>query len=356
MNRAERAVHRLDRVQQQHAWLGFPVAVWKKFGDDSAGNLAALIAYYGFASLFPLLLVFVTVLDIVLRDAPKLREQVLSSTFGQFPVIGPELRHNVHSLNATGPALVIGLVLTFLGARGVAGAVQNALSKVWAVPYFERPGFPWSLLRGIAMIVVVGLGLIVTAFLSGVAAGVGHVITGASGHIAAIAASLLVNIGVFWLAFRLATARQVTWRNHFPGALASAVVWQVLLLAGTYIVGHQLAHAKSLYGAFGIVLGLLAWLYLQAQATLYAVETNTVRARKLWPRSLAPPLTPQDRRAYALYAAVAQRNADERIRIDVEPPASPRAAGQRGDEQPTGRQPAGGQPAGGQPAGGQRAG
>ena len=321
MNRAERAMRGLDLVQRGHAWLAFPVAVWKKFGDDQAGNLAALIAYYGFASLFPLLLVFVTVLDIVLRDAPTLRDQVLNSTFGQFPVIGPQLQANVHSLNATGPALVIGLILTFLGARGVAGAVQNALNSVWSVPYYRRPGFPWNLLRGIAMIIVVGLGLIVTAFLSGLAAGVGHVISGASGHIVTVAASLLVNIGVFWLAFRLASAREVTWREHFPGALMSAVVWQILLLAGTYIVGHQLTHSTSLYGVFGIVLGLLAWLYLQAQATLYAVEAAVVRARRLWPRGLAPPLTAQDRRAFALYAEATQRNADESVEVDTDEPA-----------------------------------
>jgi membrane protein len=321
MNRAERAMRGLDLVQRGHAWLAFPVAVWKKFGDDQAGNLAALIAYYGFASLFPLLLVFVTVLDIVLRNAPTLRNQVLNSTFGQFPVIGPQLQANVHSLNATGPALVIGLILTFLGARGVAGAVQNALNSVWSVPYYRRPGFPWNLLRGVAMIIVVGLGLIVTAFLSGLAAGVGHVISGASGHIVTVAASLLVNIGVFWLAFRLASAREVTWREHFPGALMSAVVWQILLLAGTYIVGHQLTHSTSLYGVFGIVLGLLAWLYLQAQATLYAVEAAVVRARRLWPRGLAPPLTAQDRRAFALYAEATQRNADESVEVDTDEPA-----------------------------------
>ncbi len=321
MNRAERAMRGLDLVQRGHAWLAFPVAVWKKFGDDQAGNLAALIAYYGFASLFPLLLVFVTVLDIVLRNAPKLRDQVLSSTFGQFPVIGPQLQANVHSLSATGPALVIGLILTFLGARGVAGAVQNALNTVWSVPYYRRPGFPWNLLRGVTMIIVVGLGLIVTAFLSGLAAGVGNVISGASGHIVTVAVSLLVNIGVFWLAFRLATAPEVSWREHFPGALASAVAWQILLLAGTYIVGHQLAHSTSLYGVFGIVLGLLAWLYLQAQATLYAVEATVVRARRLWPRGLAPPLTAQDRRAFALYAEATQRNADESVEVDTDEPA-----------------------------------
>jgi membrane protein len=325
VNRAERAVRKLDHSQQRHAWLAFPIAVWKKFGDDQAGNLAALIAYYGFASLFPLLLVFVTVLDIVLHGDPALRDQVINSTFGRFPGVGAELRTHVHSLSATGPALVIGLVLTFLGARGVAGAVQNALNSVWAIPYYRRPGFPWNLLRGIAMIIVVGLGLIVTSFLAGLAAGVGHLITGADGSIAAVAASLLVNIAVFWLAFRLGTAREVTWRDHLPAAVTSAVVWQILQLLGGYIVGHQLAHNMSLYGIFGIVLGLLAWLYLQSQATLYAVEATVVHRRKLWPRSLAPPpLTPQDRRAYELYAAAGARRADQQVKVDADAAARSR--------------------------------
>ena len=324
MNRAGQAVRTLDRVQQRHGWLAFLVAVWKKFSDDQAGNLAALVAYYGFASLFPLLLVFVTVLDIVLRGDPALRDRVLSTTLAQFPGFHAQLSH-VHSLNATGPALVLGLILTFLGARGVAGAVQYALNTVWAIPYYRRPGFPWNMLRGLAMIIVVGLGLILTSFLAGLAAGVGHAISGGSVPVATIAVSLVVNIAVFWLAFRLGTAREVTWREHFPAALASAVVWQILLLTGGYIVEHQLAHNTSLYGIFGIVLGLLAWLYLQAQATLYAVEGAMVHARKLWPRSLAPPpLTPQDRQAYALYAAAGERRADEHIEVDTDTPARPR--------------------------------
>jgi membrane protein len=325
MNRAERAVRRLDRVQQGHPWLAFPVAVWKKFGDDHAGNLAALLSYYGFVSLFPLLLVFVTVLDMVLRSDPGLRESVLDSTFGQYPVIGPALQNNVQGLGATGFALVAGITLTFLGALGVAGAIQNALNTVWAVPYSQRPGFPWNMLRAAALVLTIGLGLIVTSALSGVASVAGHLVGGVATNAGTVLASLLVNIGVFWLGFRLATARAVTTRELFPGALASAVVWQVLQLAGTYLLGHQLAHSTALYGAFGIVLGLAAWLYLQAQVTLYAVEATMVRARKLWPRSLAPPpFTPQDRRAYELYATAGQRLADERIRVDVDSPARPR--------------------------------
>ncbi len=295
MNPAERLLHAVDRLQQRRSWLAFGVAVWKKFGDDQAGNLAALVAYYSFASLFPLLLVFVTVLDIVLGSHPTLRDQVLSSTFAQFPVIGPQLKSNVNSLNQTGFALAAGLILSFLGARGVAGAIQNALNSVWGVPQDQRPGFPWSLLRSIAMIVVVGLGVIATSLLSGLAAGSGH-ITGAGAHLATIAVSLLVNIGVFWLGFRLATARAVATSQLFPGALLSAIAWQVLQLLGGYIVGHQIAHSSSLYGGFAVVIGLLAWLYLQAQVTLYAVEATVVRARRLWPRSLTGPATPPGRK------------------------------------------------------------
>src|SRR2546430_7959492 len=152
MNRAEQVAHSLDRLQQRTPWLAFPVAVWKKFGDDQAGNLAALIAFYAFAALFPLLLVLVTVLDLVLRDFPPLREDVLNTAYGQIPLIGTQLRDHLGGLHETGPALVFGLVLTFLGARGVAGAVQNALNTVWAVPFNARPGFPWNQLRSIGLI------------------------------------------------------------------------------------------------------------------------------------------------------------------------------------------------------------
>src|SRR5579859_170593 len=294
MNGVDRAVRKLDRLQQRHAWLGYPIAVWKKFGDDQAGNLAALLAYYSFASVLPLLLVFVTVLDIVLHGDPALRERLLESAYGQFPGMSTELKANLHGLGTTGFALVVGLIFTFLGARGVANAAQTALNKVWAVPYSQRPGFPWNQLRSIGLITGVGLGVIATSLLSGLALGAGSVLPGPAAHIGAVVVSLLLNIGVFWFGFRLATAREVTTRELLPGALASAVVWQVLLLVGSYFVAHELARTRSLYGIFGVVLGLLAWLYLQAQATLYAVEATVVRSRKLWPRSLSASLTSAD--------------------------------------------------------------
>jgi membrane protein len=319
MNRAERAVHALDRLQQRHSWLAFPVAVWKKFGDDQAGNLAALLAYYAFASLFPLLLVFITVLDIVLRNSPSLQATVLNYTFEQFPAVGKQLETNVNSLHSTGVALVVGLILSFLGARGIAGAAQNALNKIWAVPHTRRPGFPWSLLRSMGMIVAVGLGLVITSLLSALAAGQQQILGGPAAHVAAIAVSLLLNIGLFWLGFRLATARVIATRDLFLSALLAAMVWQILQIVGGYFIRHEIAHGSSLYSGFAVVLGLLAWLYLQAQVTLYVLEVAVVRARKLWPRSLVPPpLTPEDRRAYELYATAEQRRPEETIDVRMD--------------------------------------
>ena len=303
----------LDRFQQRHAVTAFPLAVWRKFGDDQAGNLAALIAYYAFLSVFPLLLVLVTVLGMVLANSPRLQEDVLNSALTEFPVIGTQLRSNIHSLGRSGIGLAIGLIGTFIGARGVAGAVQNAMNQVWAVPRRERPGFPISWLRNFALIGVIGLGVLVTTALSGIGSWGGHTL-GPWSRIGVVALSLALNVGLFWLGLRVATAAQITWRELRLGALLSALVWQALQYLGGYVVAHSLRHASSLYGTFGLVLGLLAWLHFQAQLTLYAAEVDVVRTRNLWPRSLfPPPLTKQDRAAYDAYAKAEQRRPEIRI-------------------------------------------
>ncbi len=297
MNRIERVTRAADALQQQHAWLAFPVAVWKKFGDDQAGNLAALIAYSGLVAIFPLLLVLVTVLDIVLKDNPGLKQTVLDAV-DKYPAISL-IEGHVDRLNQAGIALLVGLVGTFIGTLGVANSLQNALNSAWEIPFVRRPVFPWSWLRSITLIVVVGTGFIATTILSGLAAGAGRVLPGAGASVLALAVSLVLNFGLFWLAFRLATAKDITWRQLWLGAAISAVVWQILQAFGGYFLSHQIAHASPLYGTFAVVLGLIAWLYLQAQLTLYAVEINVVRAYRLWPRSLAPPpYTEQDRHAF----------------------------------------------------------
>jgi YihY family inner membrane protein len=290
-------VQAIDRAQQRHSWLAMGVATWKKFGDDQAGNLAALVAYFAFASLFPLLLVAYSILDLVARASPSVADR-LASALHSYPVIG---HVGGQGLNRAGLALGVGILLTLYASLGVANAIQNAMNTAWAVPRYQRPGFPKNKLRSLGIIAVVGPGELITVALSTLASGAGHLLGGAGGTAAAIVISLLLNFGLFWLAFRLATSKDVRTRDLRLGAILAAIAWQILQLALSSGLVHL--HSNSAYGTFGTVLAILTWFYLQAQITLYVVELDVVRTRKLWPRSLAPPpLTDADLRAYEAYA------------------------------------------------------
>ena len=324
MSRLQQLQQDADLLQQRHVWLAFPLSAWKKFSDDRAGMLAALIAYYAFVALFPLFLALVTILDLVLASHEAFREHILNSALASYPVIGAQLKSNVHALSSTGPALAIGLIGTLFGARGLAVATQNALNTAWAVPFHRRPAFGRSLLRDAGLIAVVGPCELGTLVLSGLSGGAGHVLGGVAARIAAIAVSLLLNVGVFWLAFRFATASEVGTRPMLLGAVIAACSWQALQIAGGYLVSHQLARYSALYGVFAVVLGLLAWLFLQAQITMYAVEINVVRTYRLWPRSVIRPrfvpperLTEADVRAYRRYAQSQQRLPDLGVQLEV---------------------------------------
>lgn len=323
MERMRALLRQVDEYQRGHRWLAWPLAVTKKYGDDQAGNQAALITYYAFFSLFPLLLVAVTVLGILLAHNPSLQHRVLNSALKNFPVVGTQLRQNVHSLNRTGVGLGLGLVGTFYGARGVASAAQNAFNHVWNVPKADRPGFPQNTLRSLGLIVLGGGGIVLTTALSGLASG-GSARFGAGVRVGAIAVALVLNVCLFWLSFRLAIAKDVSGRDFRLAAVIAAVIWQVLQGSGTFLVSHELKNASEVYGTFAFIIGLLWWIYLQTQFTLYALEIDVVRAKRLLPRSLAPPpLTPGDLRAFELYVGEERRRRPSEVDFRLNEPMDP---------------------------------
>jgi YihY family inner membrane protein len=306
----------LDRLQQRHRWLCFPAAVIKKFGDDEAGRLAALIAYYGFVSLFPLLLVLVTVLGFVLEGSPKTQASVLHSTLGQFPIIGDQLQRNIHSLKGSPGALAIGVAGLLFGGLGIVGATQNAFQQVWHIPRKHRPSFLAWRLRGLGLLVLLGLLLIVST----VAAG--YVTAQTAGVIAVLGGILLAlvsNLLLFIAAFRFLTPEEVPTRDLIPGVIFAAVLWQLLQHIGGYYVAHVVRHAQETSGLFAFVLGLLAWLYLGGQVTLLAAEINVVRARALWPRSFfSAQLLDADKRALISSAETEERVQDENVEVNFD--------------------------------------
>jgi YihY family inner membrane protein len=311
-------LHALDRFQQSHGRLSFLVAVLKKFIDDEAGQLAALISYYAFVSLFPLLLVFVTILGFILQNDPAERERILNGALGQIPLIRDPLK--LHSLKGSPAALAIGIVISLLAGMGITNASQTAFNRIWHVPFKHRPNWLYARLRGLGMLAILGTMAIVSTVAAGFVGAASH---GALAVVAGTLVALAFNLATFLLAFKLLTAADVSWRDLLPGALVASVFWQLLQLLGGYYIEHLLKRTGPLYGVFALVLGLLAWLYLGAQLTILAAEINVVRARRLWPRSLfGEPLLDADRRALRSSAEAEERVKEENVEVDFTGPTA----------------------------------
>jgi YihY family inner membrane protein len=327
MNPIERAIRRVDAAQQRHQGSAFVFGVIKKYGDDNGGVLAASLAHSGFVCLFPLLLVLVTILGLVASGDPALRHEALNAVASQVPLIGHQLAGNVHQLRRSSLiGLVAGLLALTWGTTRLAQAGLFTMAQVWNLPGPARPGYLQRLGRAALFLAALGLGVIVTTLLTSLSA-YGHHAIAIVVLLEALAAA--ANIGMYFIGFRVLTPKGVPARKLVPGAAAAGVAWTVLQALGTHLV-HHLLRSASVYGVFATVLGLLAWIYLGVEITVYAAETNVVLARRLWPRSIVqPPLTQADRAVLAAQALQNQRRDDQHVVVSYDDrPASAEASPQ----------------------------
>jgi uncharacterized BrkB/YihY/UPF0761 family membrane protein len=213
---------RFDRFQQRHAWLGVPLAVRQKYSDDQGGYLAATITYYGFFSIFPLLLVLTTLLGFVLSGHSHVQEQIVDSALGQFPVIGHDL--HTHALNGNTVALVLGLGAALWAGMGAILAAENAMNQLWGVPFTRRPDFFRRRGRALLLLVVLGGGALAATGIAGaITVGARY---GAAWKLASIVVSTLLDFGLFWLGFQVLTSHGPTWRELAGGAAGAAIGYE----------------------------------------------------------------------------------------------------------------------------------
>jgi membrane protein len=329
---------RLDAIQRRRTWIGLPIAVAYKFFDDQGVYLAALITYYGFLSLFPLLLLAVTILGFVLSHDPTLRARIVTSALSDFPVVGRQIRDDLRGFRGSTPGLVFGLIGSLYGGLGVAQAGQNAMNQIWAVPRNARPNPLRGRGRGLRLLLLLGGGVLVTTALSALTSGAEDLATGLAGvgvgiRAASLLVSVLVNLGLFVVAFRLLTVEPVTVRDVAVGAIVAAVLWQVLQTVGTYFLLHKIKGSTEVYGTFGLVLGMIAWIYIEALVVVFCAELNVVLRRRLWPRSLLTPftddvvLTAADEMVYDGLAMAQRQKTFEQIEVSFEHPVGENDAG-----------------------------
>ncbi|MCL4422287.1 MAG: YihY/virulence factor BrkB family protein [Actinobacteria bacterium] len=312
MEAVGRALGHLDGFQQSHAVLGFPLAVMKKMSDDNLGSQAALITYYGLFALFPLLLLLTTILGFALEGHPGFQQAVLHSALANFPIIGSQLRHNVHSLSGSGLALVVGILGTLYGTLGIGETAQSAVNTVWNVPYKDWPGFVMSRLRGLAILALLAAGVLSSTALAALGTEVLH---GAPTRLLALLGSIGVDLGLYLAAFMILTAKKLPWRDVLPGAAVATLFWEGLQVLGSWYVSRELSHASSTYGFFAIVIALMSWIYLAAELTLIAAEINVVHLYRLWPRSLRQTrLNDADRKTLDRLAQMSVRRKEMSVR------------------------------------------
>ncbi len=288
------------------------VGVIKKFGDDRCSALAVMLTYYAFVSIFPLLLVLTTILGFVGNES--LSRNVIGTTLQQFPVFGQQIgKDAAHPLSGNGFGLIVGLLGTFYGSLGFAQAAQHAMAEVWNVPGVRRSGFFPRLARSVILFTVLGVGLAAATVVSSLVTLAGQ--PGVT-RVLAFLGAVVLNVGLYLAAFRILTPKVIEVKRLVPGAVVGGVGYSILLTVGAALIQHQLRHSEALYGQFAFVLGLIGWLLLVSQLSLYAAETNVVLARRLWPRSIVqPPLTDADERVLSDIAQEQWRRPEQRVDV-----------------------------------------
>ena len=290
---------RLDSYQQRHPALGVPIAVVRKFAEDESINSAAVIAFWAFFSIFPLLLIFVTLLGYFLP--PKLQGDVMGSVAGFLPLLSTD---SIGHLSGQWWTLVVGILSALWSGSFVVIATQSAFNSVWEIPYVHRPSISTQIGRSLGALGAIGLGLVLSTVISSYIIGAA---TGANlGVVARLAGYLIplaLDITLFFVAFRLLTDRDVATRDVLPGALLSGIVFWLLQQLSSLIIVRYLHTATSFYGDYATVITILWWLYLQSIVTLLGAQLNVVLKQRLYPRGLVgTPTTESDYRAYDAYA------------------------------------------------------
>ena len=316
------AVSAVDGFQRRHPVLGFPLAVVYKYFDDQGPYLASALTYYAFIAIFPLMLLGTSILGLVLRGEPSWQEAILDSALAQFPIIGDELGRP-EGLQGSVAGVAVGALAALYGAMGLGQALQNTQHIAWSVPRNSRPNPFYARVKTLVLLVTAGFSLLAVSIVSTLASTTDVFGTFvAEGLKTFLPVITIAVVGTFLtLLFRFAATGQHSFWRAAPGGYTLAVMWQVLQLGGAAYVDNVLVDTSSMTKTFGLVLGLIGFLWIGAVMAVLAMEINVVAARRLWPRALLTPftdnveLTDADRTAYALYAGMQRHKGFEKVSV-----------------------------------------
>jgi len=309
-----------DGVQQRHSVFGFPYAVIKKYGDDDGGREAALITYYGFLSIFPLLLLGVAILSRVLASNPDLRQKLITATVPE--ALQSTVEHSAATLPTSTIPFIAGLIGLLFSGTGVVFSAYQTLNHVAAVPRSVRASFFPRYARVFVMLAALLLGALAVGALTVTVTALPD-LPGVDRAVAVLGSALVI-FSVLLLGARMLLCRPAPFGAIWPAAALGAVTVTLVLNLGPVLLARLVSNAGAVYGSFATVAGLFALLYLVSQALVYSAEVAAVWYAHLWPRALdVNRPTEVDVRAMALLAREQERIRAERVTLHMIPPDPP---------------------------------
>ena len=270
-------------------WIAMAKAIYGRFGEVQVTDRAAALTYYSILSLFPALIVVVSLLAL-LGQYPQTYESIVRTLRDAAPgtavdTINSALRGALANRGNAGVLLIVGLVLAIYSASGAMGGAMRALEAINRAPK-GRDFLPNLAVRlGLTLLVTL---LVLIAFLAVVVAGpLFGSIADAAGFpsvIKSLVGYLRWPIGVaalmtaFAIVYALGPRRTPrrgdrSLRTVLPGAAVGTGLWFIVSLAFTFYVAHFGSYDKT-YGTLGAMISLLIWLWLGNVAFLLGALFN----------------------------------------------------------------------------------
>jgi len=298
----------VDKAQSRFTPVAFGYAVFKKYADDEGSRLAALLAYYFFLSIFPLAIGGYAVLRTIADNNPDLVNNLVKE------VVPPEYQDQIinsySTLPSGGAAFWIALVGLLLAGTGSAFAIYAMVNQVFCVPYRFRYGFGPRYLRVLLTLLLIGLGVIVIAGASLVAAQ--YLPSSWQGFARGVVTFVSV-AAILFASPKILARRPIRNQEVVVGAVAGALAFTLILALAGAITARFLNNSSAVYGAMTTVVAFISVLFLASNSIVFAYEASVVWAWRLWPRGVdINNLFPADERAYTLLSLMDERMPSQR--------------------------------------------
>ncbi len=265
-------------VRGKAPWLDHLIQAGQRYSADQGNQYAAAITYFSFLSLFPLLLLTVSVLGFVLAGHPELTARVIKGISDALPGQSKDVIDGaINSRKAVGLVGLLGLLYSGLGW---VGNLRTAIRTVWH-QNVSAGNVVTSKVNDLLILAGLGLALVASVAVSGVGnAATSFVIeklslggvpgSGLLTRLVTIAIAMAANVVIFLYLFVRLPRVQAPFRRVIKGAIFAAVGFECLKLIGAYYIARTTAHATATYGTLGVVIGALVWINLVSRFVIFA--------------------------------------------------------------------------------------